>query len=148
MCLCYLFSAKTARQLVNRKADFLQNESIRIDSHNESNRIYSNRELECSNTYTASATRFYSFRVRGEEGPFLSPLLSPLFWPPATQIQINYIQQYTNFHKLVKLVADTFATKYAMCRTERLKVLALTTARRYRIVTVKTQLCVAKIPLF
>jgi len=37
MCLCYLFSAKTARQLVNRKADFLRNESIRIDSHNESN---------------------------------------------------------------------------------------------------------------
>jgi len=33
---------------VNQKADFLQNESIRIDSHNESNRIYSNRELECS----------------------------------------------------------------------------------------------------
>jgi len=34
---------------VNRKADFfLQNESIRIDSHNESNRIDSNRELECS----------------------------------------------------------------------------------------------------
>ena len=27
---------------------FLQNKSIRIDSHNESNRIYSNRELECS----------------------------------------------------------------------------------------------------
>ena len=51
MCLCYLFSAKTAWQLVNRKADFLQNESIRIDSHNESNRIDSNRELECSNAY-------------------------------------------------------------------------------------------------
>jgi len=50
MCLCYLFSAKTARQLVNRKADFLQNESIRIDSHNESNLIDSNRELECSRT--------------------------------------------------------------------------------------------------
>jgi len=33
---------------VNRKADFLQNESIRIDSRNESNRIDSNRELECS----------------------------------------------------------------------------------------------------
>ena len=49
MCLCYLFSAKTAQQLVNRKADFfLQNESIRIDSHNESNLIDSNRELECS----------------------------------------------------------------------------------------------------
>jgi len=49
MCLWYLFSAKTASQLVNRKADFfLQNESIRIDSHNESNRIDSNRELECS----------------------------------------------------------------------------------------------------
>jgi len=30
------------------KADFLQNEWIRIDSHNESNRIDSNRELECS----------------------------------------------------------------------------------------------------
>jgi len=29
---------------------FLQNESIRIDSHNESNRIYSNRELECSSS--------------------------------------------------------------------------------------------------
>ena len=28
---------------------FLQNESIRIDSHDESNRIDSNRELECSN---------------------------------------------------------------------------------------------------
>ena len=27
---------------------FLQNESIRIDSHNQSNRIDSNRELECS----------------------------------------------------------------------------------------------------
>jgi len=27
---------------------FLQNESIRIDSHNESNRIDSNREVECS----------------------------------------------------------------------------------------------------
>jgi len=40
---------------VNRKADFLQNESssqnesIRIDSHNESIRIDSNRELECFN---------------------------------------------------------------------------------------------------
>jgi len=33
---------------VNRKADFLQKESIRIDSHNESNRIDSNHELECS----------------------------------------------------------------------------------------------------
>jgi len=40
---CYLFSAKTAWQLVNQKADFLQNESIRI-----TNRIDSNRELECS----------------------------------------------------------------------------------------------------
>ena len=42
MCLCYLFSAKTAWQLVNRKADFLQNvfyktnrfESIRIANWN------------------------------------------------------------------------------------------------------------------
>jgi len=39
MCLCYSFSSKTAWQLVNRKADFLQNESISI-----TNRIDSNRE--------------------------------------------------------------------------------------------------------
>jgi len=31
---------------------FLQNEYIRIDSHNESNRIDSNRELECSSSYS------------------------------------------------------------------------------------------------
>ena len=36
---------------MNRKADFLLNESIRIDSHNESNRIDSNRELECSSQW-------------------------------------------------------------------------------------------------
>jgi len=30
---------------------FLQNESIRIDSHNELNRIDLNRELECSNEW-------------------------------------------------------------------------------------------------
>jgi len=52
MCLCYLFSAITAWQQVNRNADFFQKkESIRIDSHNESNRIDSNRELECSSHY-------------------------------------------------------------------------------------------------
>ena len=34
---------------MNQKADFLQNESIRIDSHNESNKIDLNHELECSN---------------------------------------------------------------------------------------------------
>ena len=33
---------------------FLQNESIRIDSHNESNRIDSNRELECSTNTACS----------------------------------------------------------------------------------------------
>jgi len=33
---------------------FLQNESIRIDSHNESNRIDSNRELECSTNRACS----------------------------------------------------------------------------------------------
>ena len=47
MCLCYLFSAKTAWQLVNRSADFFYKtnlfESIRI-----TNQIDSNRELECS----------------------------------------------------------------------------------------------------
>jgi len=31
---------------------FLENESIRIDSHNESNRIDSNRELKCSSWYS------------------------------------------------------------------------------------------------
>ena len=36
MCLCYLFSAKTARQLVNQKAVFF---TKRIDLHNESIRI-------------------------------------------------------------------------------------------------------------
>ena len=34
MRLCYLFSAKTEWQLVNRKADFLQNESIQIANWN------------------------------------------------------------------------------------------------------------------
>jgi len=34
---------------------FVLNESIRIDSHNESNRIDSNRELECSTTTAAAA---------------------------------------------------------------------------------------------
>ena len=37
---------------------FLQNESIRIDSHNESNRIDSNRELECSTARTTTSTCF------------------------------------------------------------------------------------------
>jgi len=43
MCLCYLFSAKTARQLVNRKADFFYKtnrfESIGITNRIESIRI-------------------------------------------------------------------------------------------------------------
>jgi len=47
MCLCYLFSAKTAWQLVNRKADFLHNESIRV-----TNQMDSSRELECSTNHT------------------------------------------------------------------------------------------------
>jgi len=34
---------------------FLQNESIRIDSHNESNRIDSNHELECSSAEAPTA---------------------------------------------------------------------------------------------
>jgi len=38
---------------------FLQNESIRIDSHNESNRIDSNCELECSNKHS-SVKVFYA----------------------------------------------------------------------------------------
>ena len=42
---------------MNRKADFLLNESIRIHSHNESNRIDSNRELECSSDDVAPSPR-------------------------------------------------------------------------------------------
>ena len=47
MCLCYLFSAKTAWQLVNQKADFFY-KTNRIESIRITNRIDSNRELECS----------------------------------------------------------------------------------------------------
>ena len=47
MCLCYLFSAKTAWQLVNRKADFFY-KTNRFESIRITNRIDSNRELECS----------------------------------------------------------------------------------------------------
>jgi len=53
MCLCYLFGAKTAWQLVNRKADLFYKtnpfESIRITSQ-----IDWNRELECSSSYLES----------------------------------------------------------------------------------------------
>jgi len=43
---------------VNRNADFFsENESIRIDSLNESNRIDSNRELECSTNRGLSGTK-------------------------------------------------------------------------------------------
>ena len=42
MCLCYLFSAKTAWQLVNRKADFFY-KTNRFESI-----LITNRELECS----------------------------------------------------------------------------------------------------
>jgi len=47
MCLCYVFCAKTAWQLVNRKADFFY-KTNRLDSIRITNRIDSNRELECS----------------------------------------------------------------------------------------------------
>ena len=46
---------------------FLQNESIRIDSHNESNRIDSNRELECS---TKQLLIFVADRVTEEGNEF------------------------------------------------------------------------------
>ena len=43
---------------------FLLNESIRIDSHNESNRIDSNRKLECSNQHSMEwhSPRFAAIR--------------------------------------------------------------------------------------
>jgi len=47
MCLCYLFSAKTARQLVNQKAGFFFTK--RIDLHNESIRIANWNALVPSN---------------------------------------------------------------------------------------------------
>ena len=53
MCLCYLFSAKTAWQLVNRTADFFY-KTNRFESIRISNRICSNRELECSTPRTCS----------------------------------------------------------------------------------------------
>jgi len=54
---------------------FLLNESIRIDSHNESNRIDSNRELECStvryvaHTHAHNARLFRDVRSLREERP-------------------------------------------------------------------------------
>ena len=47
MCLCYLSSAKTAWKLVNWKADFFY-KTNRFESIRITNRIDSNRELECS----------------------------------------------------------------------------------------------------
>jgi len=48
MCLCYLFSAKNCMTTSESKGRFF---TKRIDSHNESNRIDLNRELECSKRY-------------------------------------------------------------------------------------------------
>jgi len=49
MCLCYLFCSKLHDNYSESKGRFfLQNESIGIDSRNESNRINSNREWECT----------------------------------------------------------------------------------------------------
>ena len=58
---------------MNQKADFLQKESIRIDSHNESNRIDSNRELECSTVWllTRVMNTTYHGKRNGEVGPQL-----------------------------------------------------------------------------
>jgi len=75
MCLCYSFSAKTAWQLVNRKADFF---TKRIDLHNESNRIDSNRELECS-----------SCRSAIDDDSFITAILRSLHWIKLTE-RIEY----------------------------------------------------------
>jgi len=56
MCLCYLFGAKNCMTTSESKDRFfLQNESIRIDSLNESNRIDSNREFEYSTVNSTTA---------------------------------------------------------------------------------------------
>ena len=56
MCLCYLFCAKTAWQLVNRKPSerpfFYKTRTNRFESIRITNRIDSNRELECSTLCT------------------------------------------------------------------------------------------------
>ena len=62
MCLCHLFSAKTARQLVNRKADFFY-KTNRFKSIRTTNWIDSNRELECSSAECKYVADCYSCSV-------------------------------------------------------------------------------------
>jgi len=65
---------------------FLQNESIRIDSRNKSNRIDSNRELECSTSHMSSATKVcrYNWHSAGFLGrPF-----------PMEKIRIYFVKIY------------------------------------------------------
>ena len=47
---------------------FLQNELIRIDSHNESDRIDSNRELECATAMAAAARPQLSIYISRSQG--------------------------------------------------------------------------------
>jgi len=64
MCLCYLFSAKTAWQLVNRNADFFsENESF--ESIRLTNRIDSNRELECSSSQVVTCWYRVTYLIGG-----------------------------------------------------------------------------------
>ena len=61
---------------------------------------------------------------------------------PNTHIHTHYV--LFDFFIIIIVIylhsMQKWTVKYAMCRTERLTVLALTTARRYRVVTIKTQL--------
>jgi len=63
---------------------FLQNESIRIDSHNETNRIDSNRELECSTTYTDNVA-LPAFARRCCSNQLISPVCRAHSNKPATR---------------------------------------------------------------
>jgi len=79
MCLCYLFSAKTAYQLVNRKADFFYKtnrfESIRITNRIESIRIANWNALQhitqlIESPVTAGVNWRQALNLRSVVGPF------------------------------------------------------------------------------
>jgi len=111
MCLCYLVSAKTAWQLMNRKTDFFY-KTNRFESIRKTNRIDSNRELECStpHVYTEIA-RICGAAIR--PGNVVLALRATNFtininyivlWPFCTQasrvapVQADATDDYNNIH--------------------------------------------------
>jgi len=94
MCLCYLFSAK--RQLVNRKADFFY-KTNRFESIRITNRIYSNRELECSTLCDPPQPRLTSFHY--------VTCMSCRRWTRATTMSAEIDQLFRNSFSAVKPTA-------------------------------------------